>query len=1005
MEFPQIFQSIHPISIKLLQNPNKSNLKLYEQSVKEILAKSIPNSQKFVELLIFPLLNTLNKHKLSNEIYEGLFQLLSKIISNLKNIDPANFLNIMNISSIITKQKLEGSLPSEEYSLAYLNLIKTVFENNPKVNDFYDYSNLTSFGLLISLFLDFLSRSDSLQVQLLAIDTLETISQTHKQINFNTGSIFASFLPGISIKIIQNFLLFKDLKLLNHKIIVKCLDYLSFIISNVLNDEQLSKEATFKDFNNNQELKQLIIDRKNDKKWLKNTSEKLNVLLDRLFNALKEHDNYLVRSSLTNLSTNLVYNCFSCLNNYLNGYLEIIVINSILDSNENVLKVAKESLEKIRPRFSSNESSLTRILIKNLEKILYKLPQINDTNNNSQLKLVYSYLALIDDLNEFLLMNFDQIAKMLKCLISMINFDTKKVENFYISSTSIKDVSNLSNFSNDLSEFISFDYQTIRLLCKFFGKSNAVSLIIDYLLKHCDDEFPRKLETMFILSLVLAGLRDNIQISLDEKKSLVKNILDTFVTSYRKPHENSLVATIEAKNRALIEISIIIISIELASDCLKDNFSCYLMDTLSVLLETYMSENLLIKSYSQHALNRLAINLNHNSIENLLSNNYDYLINDLYLNIRKMSLNQSKLDLLCAIISICKSDIVTYLMRVIDEIMLNIEFSENYSKKYYLENICKFIILLGKSMKRWFHNSKCDLALNSSSNKSPKILSFVETIKALQEEILNMKKSMSDFIASDENEEIIDDEVMSEEEEQVEKKPEIHIQIQTKCLELCIHILSNPNKQICYYSLEIIEVISYNLIENNQNDLLPLIHKLWSPICALFKSDMINIKLKIVNLLFHLTKLCGDFLSARFIKELLPKILDFMQKQALISIKHKATNDTTYIYSQAFKLQSIILSDLPYICNNIELSNMDLENLTRVSIIPYLDKHQPVSLQKSAIDALIYLAQSYSDIIWICLHYVVPAIDDYSNRIKLCYSSIQLNDTIRNQLIDLFNNL
>ena len=81
----------------------------------------------------------------------------------------------------------------------------------------------------------------------------------------------------------------------------------------------------------------------------------------------------------------------------------------------------------------------------------------------------------------------------------------------------------------------------------------------------------------------------------------------------------------------------------------------YLIDILNILLEYYMNENLLIKTCSYKCLLNIAknchtsantltsnCNVEHESsaaviIEHLLTNNYDYVMNKLYLSVKNLT--------------------------------------------------------------------------------------------------------------------------------------------------------------------------------------------------------------------------------------------------------------------------------------------------------------------------------------------------------------------------------
>ena len=241
----------------------------------------------------------------------------------------------------------------------------------------------------------------------------------------------------------------------------------------------------------------------------------------------------------------------------------------------------------------------------------------------------------------------------------------------------------------------------------------------------------------------------------------------------------------------------------------------------------------------------------------------------------------------------------------------------------------------------------------------------------------------------------------------------MHVKLQVKCLEKCQHFISHPDKQIRLRVIEIIRELSKNLANEYENEFLPLVHKLWSPILQRFNYDDLVVKIRIIYLLFDLSVLCGDFLNDRFIKEFLkPRLAHFMHDQAKSSLNH----DSTYIYTNIFKLQASILTNVDKMCILFDVKELDLEFIIEMIVLSYLDKRQPKKLLSLAIESLRNLSLIDSDVVWLSLHYVLPfkehAIRDgqemkrkFSRFIKKKKLNIQFNDETLKSLFTLFNSI
>lgn len=199
----------------------------------------------------------------------------------------------------------------------------------------------------------------------------------------------------------------------------------------------------------------------------------------------------------------------------------------------------------------------------------------------------------------------------------------------------------------------------------------------------------------------------------------------------------------------------------------------------------------------------------------------------------------------------------------------------------------------------------------------------------------------------------------------------LHVTLQVRCLELCTHLISHPSREVRLQCIGLVRELSKNLAEH-QDDFLPLVHKLWSPICQRFSLDDHIVKARILFALFDLCVLSGDFLASRFVKELLPRVCQFMREQCKQSLVSSSSAATTYVYSQAFKLQCAVLANIDKICVVVEIKQMELEWVLDSIVVPCLDKRQPKRLQALAVDAMRTCAYVDADTVWLVLLCLLP---------------------------------
>ena len=167
--------------------------------------------------------------------------------------------------------------------------------------------------------------------------------------NGKLGILFASFLPGISIKLIQRFLLSQNLKLLNHKLICKSLECLSVVICNVFDDsfldgvyfirclDQLMNKNDNKLTDN---LKSLIVNRIENKDWLNDSTQKLFMLIKRLFDELIISENLNVHLSMVKFCAQISNKCYFTFNDQLSVLLKVLALFAATTSDFKINKLA-----------------------------------------------------------------------------------------------------------------------------------------------------------------------------------------------------------------------------------------------------------------------------------------------------------------------------------------------------------------------------------------------------------------------------------------------------------------------------------------------------------------------------------------------------------------------------------------------------------------------------------------------------------------------------------------
>lgn len=293
--------------------------------------------------------------------------LLGCILSLLEkysfSLDLNIFTDVLNVCSIILSRYGDKSMSDELLNSCAL-VIKRIFQRSTDQIDanFLTISSLTTIGLLVAKLLDILAESGSIQLRLDSLDAFKSIlfrSERREDIQRRVGVIFASFLPGISIRLVQKFLLHENLKILNHKLICSALDVLSRVISVVFDDRLLDSadfEVVFKscievnsasNTTRKPEIESLIVNRAKSPQWLSQSSEKVFYLVEHLMNALVVHENEHVKLELVRMCARVAQTCYFSLNVYLDRLLKVLVTCAVDAGGDETNRVVAEATRAI----------------------------------------------------------------------------------------------------------------------------------------------------------------------------------------------------------------------------------------------------------------------------------------------------------------------------------------------------------------------------------------------------------------------------------------------------------------------------------------------------------------------------------------------------------------------------------------------------------------------------------------------------------------------------------
>lgn len=394
----QLFLKHHHSQISLIQNPCKSTALEYRSRIVETLenddnmfALSYHESRQLFEFVILPVLSACKRVNASStttttnrvisewsDLNECLLGCALALVDKYPHpIELTQFGDILNVCSIVLSrygdEKCQQKM-SDELLTVCVSLIARIFERSNDSIDahFLSASSLTTIGLLVAKLLDIVAESGSIQVRLDSLRAFKSIltrSGRESGLQARVGVLFSSFLPGISIRLIQKFLLHENLKILNHKLICSALDLLGLVLASVFDDSlldnshfQLVYRSCFMmndktpTTSRKSEIEALLVNRIDRPEWLSESSQKVFYLLEHLTNALALHDSRHVKLALVRMCARVAQTSYFGLNSHLEKLLQVLVTCAVEptadddntdDENNRVVIEAIEAIEQL----------------------------------------------------------------------------------------------------------------------------------------------------------------------------------------------------------------------------------------------------------------------------------------------------------------------------------------------------------------------------------------------------------------------------------------------------------------------------------------------------------------------------------------------------------------------------------------------------------------------------------------------------------------------------------
>ncbi|NXG72069.1 TTI1 protein, partial [Baryphthengus martii] len=863
-------------------------------------------------------------------------------------------------------------------------------------------------------------------LQCLQVLVLQCDCQDHQHLDEEEaqqcGDLFASFLPGISITLSR--VITGDIKQ-GHKPTVAAIRLFYLMVGSVMADAQLARVPKNKEKLpiEQSRISELMVHRGPD--WSKSTAEKLSLLLHKIVEFSSVHPHWKVRLELVELVQHLLRNCSQSLVGSFSHLLKALV-GLVNDENGEVQSRSNEVLQDIAQRgVVVQNRALADILSENLHSLATALPRLinsqDDMGKVSTLSLLLGYLKLLGPKINIVLNSVSHLHRLSKALMQVLELDVTDVkiveerrqgcEGAWAPSGSSQHGPQKGRWQRKYFRFFTEEkvFQLLQQVCRVLGYYGNLYLLVDHFLGlYGESGAYRKQAAMVLNELIVGAAGAGVHVlrereappNMDDLKGSITSILDeytdqanwylvTSIDTEAADHEPSaqrcsltaspgsmrssvLLPSLEppltarTMNGNIWQICIQLEGIGCFAAVLGQEFRLLLLPALYPVLEKASDKILLISETALGTLVDICEACGYASLQCLVNENSDYLVNGISLNLRQPAHQPRASRVLDTMLRHSDATLLPLVDDVIQDVLAALDQSYSNQASTFLGVLHSLVAALA----RWFGLS-CgeERRVAGGRGRAPAQAVTGQDVEQFFLDYVRQKQIAEGNLPDAEDEEaeefppVAEPEPSSSDTEGEAPLPS-PAQLAKAVMERCIHLLSDGSLRVRLKVLDVLE-LCVTVLHPHRNHLLPLAHRVWPALVTRLISDDPLAVLRAFKVLCTLAQKCGDFLRQRFSKDVLPKLTSSLLSQAPTS----ARAGPVYTHTLAFKLQLAVLQGLGSLCEELDMGESDLSRVADACLV-YLSAKQPARLQEAAQSVFLHLLHVDPDSTWLLLNEV-----------------------------------
>lgn len=639
---------------------------------------------------------------------------------------------------------------------------------------------------------------------------------------------------------------------------------------------------------------------KRTKKFILTAIEKLTPIIDRLPTLFSPDYGPHVHEQLLELSNTVILKCYKSFQDQILTFYEILLIhaNTINDWNQFM--------------HTLNSRKHTRTLMKNgLDRHLLRLPRIIHRKNEKQLltalKLLNGYLKYFVETNLFILTHSEMVNQIFSSLLLLFELEYPWL--CLEESLEWNDISlnmNLKDLpwkrlkyvlGNDLDEAAD---EIIRTLQQQTLLPVIVNKIFDRLLT--DSNASNEL-----ICLILRMLKTKSE-NIDEHL-LIELILTEFLQDrhwYLQVGQTSRMECgpemrVEELHFNVIHICLVIEVVSTCSGHLQSTTEQYLFNVIPKILEKAGTNIILIHSAALYGLELISDGIRTENVKYLIQNNADFI--SYYIGVRlKRDDIKNSLDMTNAFLELYSDYDDFRFIQGLFVTMMDL-FRKSISDDS-LTGALKITMILLKKLRTAREKSKLVHECVKESNELDSQKLFDQWTKILhppeepeydpadsEMDLDKMKEEMENISKEEEVPEVVDAENNAQDSSDTTEEVAENVFLR-ELIRTLLGFISSSN---AIHKLYALDAIGYclELIDPQSKGFLSTVHLIWSPLATRFKETNLLVVSRTFDLLLVIARLSKDFIQKRASKEVIPYILEFLNKSVAENLENTGSFAST----------------------------------------------------------------------------------------------------------------